>query len=69
MLTPGFYFEADLTAGVRGAALLGQQSDDRQRTISEEVERSVEVYANENRYAIPMAAYVVTVGKDWIVSP
>ena len=58
-----FYFDAELTAGVRTAALLAQQSPDRLAKIRVAVERGVEQHATKHGYAIPMAAYIVTAAK------
>src|SRR5260221_6261522 len=62
--TAGFYFEAEQTAGVRVAALLAQQSADRQAAIRAEVEKRVKGYAKKGGFVIPMAGYVVTAGKE-----
>lgn len=58
-----FYFEAELNAGVRTAALLARQSPDRLLKIRDAVEKSVVQFAAKDGYAIPMAAYIVTIVK------
>jgi ubiquinone/menaquinone biosynthesis C-methylase UbiE len=59
-----FYFDAELNAGVRTAALLALQSPDRVSRIRAAVEKSVQQYATRHGYAIPMAAYIVTATKE-----
>ena len=58
--TPGFYFEAERDAGVRGAALLALQRPERLQAIRDAVEREVARHATEKGYSIPMVARVVS---------
>jgi len=55
-----FYFDAELNAGVRTAALLALQSPDQLSKIRAAVEKRVQRYGTKAGYAIPMAAYIVT---------
>ena len=59
--TKRFWYDAEINAGVRSAALLGLQSSKRRAAILEYVERRVEQYAVPGGYSIPMTAYIVTV--------
>ena len=61
--TANFYFEAELHAGVRTAALLSRQPADRLERIRADVEAGVRRYPSTKGFTIPMAAYVVTVRK------
>ena len=62
--SPQYYFEAELNAGVRTAALLALQSPDRLSRIRAAAEKSVQDYATRDGFAIPMTAYIVTAAKE-----
>ncbi len=58
--TPGFYFEAERDAGVRGSALLALQTPERLQAIRDAVERGVARHATDGGYSIPMIAHVIS---------
>jgi len=62
--TTRFLFDAELHAGVRTAAVLARQSAEELAAIRTAVERSVERFASNGEYAIPMAANVISVAKE-----
>lgn len=61
--TARFIFEAELKAGVRTAGLLARQRPDVLRAIETAIEQAVQVYACDDGFAIPKAAYVVAAQK------
>lgn len=61
--TPTYPFEAELNAGVRTAGFLKAQPPDRLRAIQLSIEQKVKKYARDNRFAIPKAAYIISVAK------
>ncbi len=61
--TPGYPFEAELSAGVRTAGFLAAQPADRLRAIQAAIEEKVKQYAKADYYAIPKAAYIIAVTK------
>jgi ubiquinone/menaquinone biosynthesis C-methylase UbiE len=58
-----FVFEAERNAGVRTAGLLARQTPDKLSAIQSAIETSVKRYAKGRGFAIPKAAYVVSVSK------
>jgi len=58
--TARFLFDAERYAGVRTAALLARQSEQRQAAIRAAVEQRVEPYSTGAGYAIPMTAHIVS---------
>jgi SAM-dependent methyltransferase len=58
-----FIFDAELTAGVRTAGLLARQTPETLHSIQSAIEMAVQAYAKGDGFAIPMAAYIVTVSK------
>ena len=61
--TPSFPFEAERNAGVRTAGFLAAQPPDRLSAIRSAIEKKVTEYAKGNGYAIPKAAYIISVAK------
>lgn len=61
--TPSFLFEAERDAGVRTAGLLARQSAGRLEAIRHAIEGSVKQYAQDDGFAIPMAAHVIAITK------
>ena len=59
--TTRFWYDAEINAGVRTAALLELQSSEQRAAILEYVERRVEQYAVPGGFSIPMTAHIVTV--------
>ena len=59
----GFVFEAERTAGVRTAGLLARQKPENLEKIRLALEKSVQRYAEGDRFLIPKAANVVAVSK------
>jgi len=59
-----FFLEAERTAGVRTAALLARQSEERLVAIESELQRGVEAYATADGFTLPMAAYVVAASSN-----
>jgi ubiquinone/menaquinone biosynthesis C-methylase UbiE len=62
--TTRFVFDAERNAGVRTAALLAGQTSEQLRAIQSAIESSVSAYAEDEGFAIPKAAYIVTVSKS-----
>jgi SAM-dependent methyltransferase len=62
--TTRFLFDAELHAGVRTAAVLAGYSPERLAVIRSAVEKSVERFASNGEYAIPMTANVISVAKE-----
>lgn len=58
-----FIFDAELTAGVRTAGLLARQTPKTLQSIQSAMEMGVQAYAKGDGFAIPMAAYIVSVSK------
>jgi ubiquinone/menaquinone biosynthesis C-methylase UbiE len=58
-----FVFEAERNAGVRTAGLLARQTPDKLSAIQSAIETAVKRYAKGRGFAIPKAAYVVSVSK------
>src|SRR5207244_8560613 len=61
--TTRFVFDAERNAGVRTAGLLVRQTPETLRKIQTAIENSVQPYAKGNGFAIPKAAYVVSISK------
>ena len=61
--TARFVFDAERNAGVRTAGLLARQTPQALGAIQATIEKSVQRYASEDGFAIPKAAYVVSVAK------
>jgi len=61
--TARFVFEAERNAGVRTAGLLARQTPEALRKIQTAIENRVQPYAKGNGFAIPKAAYVVSISK------
>ena len=61
--TAQFVFEAERNAGVRTAGLLARQTPDKLSAIQSAIETAVKRYAKGSGFAIPKAAYVVSVSK------
>jgi len=61
--TARFIFDAERNAGVRTAGLLARQTPEALRKIQSAIEKSVQLYAKGNGFAIPKAAYVVSISK------
>ena len=61
--TARFVFDAERNAGVRTAGLLARQTPEALRKIQTAIENSVQPYAKGNGFAIPKAAYVVSISK------
>jgi SAM-dependent methyltransferase len=59
-----FVFDAELNAGVRTAGLLARQTPEVLRKIQAAIEKSVQQYATKDGFAIPKAAYIVSVSKN-----
>ena len=55
-----YLFEAERHAGVRTAALLSLQSQERLAAIKKAIARGVASYKTRGGYAVPMAAHVIT---------
>jgi len=62
--TAGFVFDVELNAGVRTAGLLARQTPQALRNIQSAIEKAVRQYAKGNSFAIPKAAYVVSISKN-----
>jgi len=62
--TARFVFDAERNAGVRTAGLLARQTPERLNAIQAAIEATVKRYATGDGFAIPKAAYVVTVSKS-----
>jgi SAM-dependent methyltransferase len=61
--TARFVFDAERNAGVRTAGLLARQTPEALRKIQSAIEKSVQPYAKGEGFAIPKAAYVVSISK------
>ena len=61
--TAQFIFDAERNAGVRTAGLLARQTPEALRKIQAAIEESVQLYAKDDGFAIPKAAYVVAASK------
>src|SRR5438445_8094739 len=61
--TARFIFDAERNAGVRTAGLLARQTPEALRKIRTAIENTVQPYAKGNGFAIPKAAYVVSISK------
>jgi SAM-dependent methyltransferase len=61
--TARFIFEAERNAGVRTAGLLARQTPEVLRAIEAAIEQAVQPYACDQGFAIPKAAYIVSVRK------
>src|SRR5881394_2566771 len=59
--TARFVFDAERNAGVRTAGLLARQTPETLRKIQTAIENTVQPYAKGNGFAIPKAAYVVSI--------
>jgi len=62
--TTRFLFDAELHAGVRTAAVLARYSPEQLAAIRSAVEQSVERFASNGGYAIPMAAQIVSAARN-----
>jgi ubiquinone/menaquinone biosynthesis C-methylase UbiE len=62
--TTRFLFDAELNAGVRTTAVLARYSLEELTAIRSAVEKSVERFASNGEYAIPMTANVISVAKE-----
>ena len=62
--TARFIFDAEREAGVRTAGLLARQTPEVLRKIQAAIEKSVQQYATKDGFAIPKAAYVVSISKN-----
>ena len=62
--TTRFLFDAELRAGVRTAAVLARYSPEQLAAIRAAVEKSVERFASNGGYAIPMAAHIVSASRE-----
>jgi SAM-dependent methyltransferase len=61
--TARFAFDAELNAGVRTAGLLARQTPEALRAIQSAIEKTVQRYAKGDGFALPKAAYVVSISK------
>src|SRR5216684_78849 len=61
--TARFVFDAELNSGVRTAGLLARQTPEVLRKIQTAIEKAVQPYAKGSGFAIPKAAYVVSISK------
>jgi hypothetical protein len=61
--TARFVFDAELSAGVHTAGLLARQTPVVLRKVQTAIEKAVQPYAKGNEFAIPKAAYVVSISK------
>src|SRR5205085_12232177 len=61
--TDFFLFEAERHAGVRTAALLAAQTPEALALIERHMTQAVRAFANDDGYAIPYAAWVVSARK------
>ena len=61
--TGDFVFEAELNAGVRTAGFLAKQTPEALDAIRAAINDSIRVYARDDGFAIPKAAYVVAARK------
>jgi ubiquinone/menaquinone biosynthesis C-methylase UbiE len=61
--TARFVFDAELNAGVRTAGLLARQTPEVLRKVQTAIEKAVQPYTKGNEFAIPKAAYVVSISK------
>jgi hypothetical protein len=61
--TARFIFDAETQAGVRTAGLLARQTPEALKKIQAAIEQSVQQYATGDGFAIPKAAYVVSISK------
>lgn len=62
--TARFVFDAERSAGVRTAGLLARQTPEALQAIQSSIEDAVRVYATDNGFAIPKAAYIIAVSKS-----
>ena len=61
--TARFIFDAERNAGVRTAGLLARQTPEALAAIQTAIEKAVQLYARDDGFAIPKAAYVVAARK------
>jgi len=61
--TANFVFEAERDAGVRTAALLAAQGEDTLANIRDQIAASIQAFANDNGFALPYAAHVISASK------
>ena len=61
--TPRFAFDAECNAGVRTAGLLARQTPEALRAIQSSIENAIRAYATNDGFAIPKAAYIVSISK------
>ena len=59
--TADFFFEAELRAGVRTAALLARQSPERLASIRTAMAAAMAAFAEDGAYVLPMAAHLVAI--------
>jgi len=61
--TAGFFFEAELNAGVRNAAFLRQQSQKTLQKIKQAIEQGMQQFKKNGVYNLPFRGYIVSAEK------
>ena len=61
--TAGFYFDAELNAGVRNAAFLRQQSEKTLQKIKISIEQGMQQFKTNEGYNLPFRGYIVAAEK------